>query len=75
MKDIEKYYIQSKKAMLGNTIFALLSIITAFIVWLIWRPDWWIYLLILFGGMFGFTGDLINIWYCKKKMKSHQVNE
>jgi hypothetical protein len=71
MKDVDKYLIQSKKAMLGNIIFASVSIMIAFIVWMLWNPDWWIYLLILLAGFWGLVGDLINIWYCKKKIRDN----
>ncbi|MDH4201954.1 MAG: hypothetical protein OEV87_03590 [Phycisphaerae bacterium] len=72
MKDAEKYLIQSKKAMLGNIIFASVSITFAFIVWIIWNPAWWVYLVILSGGLFGLVGDLVNIGYCKKKIRDNK---
>ncbi|MHC4103641.1 MAG: hypothetical protein ACYSR9_01775 [Planctomycetota bacterium] len=68
-KDLEKYFHQSKKSMVGHVVFTLATIIVAFVVWKIWSPRWWIYLLILWAGPFGLIGDLINISYCKKRTK------
>ena len=52
--------------MLGNIIFASVSIIAAFIVWILWRHAKWVYLIVLLAGFWGLVGDLLNIWYCKK---------
>lgn len=67
-KDLEKYLYQSKKAMTGHAVFTLVTIILALVVWKIWSPRWWIYLLILWAGPFGLIGDFINIYYCKKRI-------
>ena len=73
-KDLEKYLYQSKRAMVMNIVFASISIIVAFAVWMIWSPSWWVYLLILSAGLFGLVGDTINIWYCKKKLRGQNGN-
>jgi len=61
MKDLEKNLVQSKKAVVGHIVFLLMTVIAAFIVWVIWSPDWWVYPLILSAGLFGLIGGLINI--------------
>ena len=72
-KDLEKYLFQSKKAIVAHIITTLVTVIVAFVVWKIWSPRWWIYLLILWAGPYGLIGDSINIWICKKKLKSYSV--
>lgn len=68
-KDLEKNLLKSKKAVVWDIIFTAILVIVAFAVWKIWNPHWWIYLLILWAGPFTLVGDLINILYCKRKLK------
>ena len=49
--------------------FMIVTVVVAFVVWLLWNPRWWIYLLFLWAGPFSLFGDLVNIWYYKKKLK------
>ena len=69
-KDFVKNLQQSKKRMVGHFIFTVMTVVIAFVVWKIWNPRWWIYFLILWAGPFALVGEFINIWYCKRKMKS-----
>ena len=69
-KELEKNLRKSKKAIVTHFIFMGMTVIVAFAVWWIWSPCCWVYLLILWAGPFTLVGDLINIWYCKRKLKS-----
>jgi hypothetical protein len=69
-KDLEKYLVQSKKAIIGHIITMVLTVFIAIGIKFIWDPRWWIYVLVLWAGPYGLIGDYSNIWYCKKKLKS-----
>jgi hypothetical protein len=65
-QELEKSFNTSKRSMAGHLVFLFIAITAIFVVWVSWSPDWWVYVIILFAGLFGFIGDLINICYCKK---------
>ena len=68
-EDLEKYLRQSGKAVKGHIVFILITLVIAIAVRLIWNPRWWIYLLFMWSGPFGLSGDLINIWYCRSQLR------
>jgi hypothetical protein len=69
-KELEKCLLRSQKAMTAHIITLIATALVALVIKVIWNPQWWIYVLVLWVGPYGLIGDVINIWHCKKKLRS-----
>jgi hypothetical protein len=66
----EKNLRWSQRRLIVEFVLTLICLVAAFVVWRIWHPGLWVYVLLFLAGPFAFIGDLINICYCKRKIET-----
>ncbi len=62
--------LKASKAMIPGHVVALgLAIMISFVLQVAFPVRPWVYALLVFAGMFGLIGDILNIIYCRRRLK------